>query len=432
MRKWVHHGLTGLLTVLVLTSFVLSYLIWQGGGQQDTSEASFTQPDEIATSPYPQDARAMDPYQILAKAAGKSTYGVLLPNTQLYNEWMSKLLTVDVFQFHSGGSDAPPARSDSVQVGFGVVLKRKDLATKIPSIQTTFQVEASQITLYQMSPSSPVNCIFSSPDFTYHASTDMNPLTFHRFLLSATSGTEWKLWGQDGSVIPASPLKMKTMDWTLSSPPLLPLVHSFFLNPQVISRFQSSPFTEIWTDGSRAVTVDQNSSTITYDDPNTESGGTSYEDELQTVFGFVRDHGGGPRSVIAYLNADETDVPNTDTYTLLQYVDGYPLMNAIGKYQVQITTGHITQYQRPIRALSTRRTEKNVTIMAYDGLLRAIEKLAPASPPQSYDVQLGYSIVKNTSGKAQLIPTYTVSLRQVVLWTINAQTGKALQGVGQG
>ncbi len=430
------HLKTALLVVLVGLSFVLSYTLWLGNWQ-DTGEVAFTDASGIAAAPSPQPRDVCIPYQIVFTANDPGLHAVGMPDSSLYTEWMKRLANIQAKGLRPADAEWTKPATLTVEYDFGGDVALDHVIHWLPNpVGKVAALRAiHRVTLYVARPSakSPeqVEIRFDGTELPFVAETDISVAQFKSDLGILVKENPWKAWNAaNGPFLPARDTTMEVFQVATSSPSILPLVHSFFINPGALTRLQEGDKTVLWTDGSQVVWWNQSDQTLTYTDPNSSRVTASGVPDLGDAAEFMRNHGGARHNTVLY----KTDnLGNISTYYLRTYLNGFPILGDNQTYQIELRDKRVVQYQRPLFDLNTRVGESTVKVMGmtklHDILSTLIAKQGKADVRDTTNVELGYYSTDARGATVNLVPAYFVFRAGELIGVLNAQNGAILKGM---
>lgn len=427
------HLKTGVLVILVSLSMVLSYVLWQGNWQ-NTGSVSFTETPNLSTLSAPQAVDLTMPYQIAFTSGDSGLHTVGMPDSSLYNEWMKRLSAIRITNLHPTGPLSVKPDDSMVEYSFGVNLTLHDLVQWIPTLAQTPIVmsDIDRVTLVSAKDAKkPVQIQFDGLGTSYIGDVDTPADRFQTDVSTLVKQSPWKLWSSVfPTYLPATATTMQVFQIDSAAPSILPLVHSFFVNPQALTRIQESQDTVLWTDGSQVVWWNQSENTLTYADPNTSRGTSHPMPDIALGAEFLRNHGGVRDNTIIV----KTDNMGSSTnYVFRTYINGLPILGDGQDYTMQLQDGRIVHYQRPLPDLTTKMGESTVKVMGVDALVPTLKSLMSAQEhmnlQRSLSVELGYYMDKGDPGMVILKPAYYISDAGVLVGILDAQTGAVLKGM---
>lgn len=437
VQKWIRHAKTVVLTLLVAGSLYLSYLMWHGDWQTP-SEVGLTQVAStlpLSTSPTMSDVTA--PYEIISTSLTPAGQSLSLPGTIAYVKWTGLAASLHIANLHPVAS-VPVMNAKAqfqVEFDFGTDIDHANLVKWFPNLSTSgLAVHGSEVTLYSSSShGGPVLILIQNRTDQYVGETDLSSTAMASLCRTYVQAQPWTTWNaQSGGYVPTQSITVEKKTYNVNRQSILPFVHAFFVDPEVLTRIQENPHMVLWTDGSRAVQWDSAAQTATYQDPNATQGGTSYEPPLQTATGFIRIHGGAPAASIAFVNTDPQTDASVSKYTVITYVNGFPILGSTTTYDVEVRQGHIIYYRRPLWTLTTPISQHSVHTLSATAVQSIVHRLLPTTPISALTFQLGYRVTPGGAAgqeEVTLNPVYYVFQSGLLLWTLDAQTGRVLSGV---
>lgn len=424
MRVWPALK-TGLLVVLVGTSLVLSEELWTGGWG-GVGEVNYSPEQSLPQASVPTEYAATTPCRVVLTGTDPSVSALFMPGTEDYKNWMTQLGQAHVYNLHMV-SNLPKSFVRSVEYDFGVNMNYQELIHYIPGLQPSVLPKQGQtVYLFQSQSATPVMLALVSGAETYVAQTDLSIVNFASMFRHAILLDPWEVWNrQSGTFVPKNSIDMFRATVFVSSHSIIPLVHSFFVNPQALTSVPESPTMVLWTDGSRAVWWDQQKHTLTYADPNLASSTASRTMAVTDILNYASSHGGAPKGSILVENRATA---NNASWTLRPYAFGFPIIGSNQSIVLQSVGGHVAKYQLPIDEL--RFGQKNlVHILGASPLAKILRTLMPSTPLNVLSVELGYALLPVDSHREKLEPVYLVSQSGMPLWEIDAVSGKVLKGM---
>lgn len=420
------HIKSTMLAGLVLVSGCLSYALWHGDWQNST-EVAYTDGTSIPRSDSPRDVDVAQPYEVLFSSVHPNQYALGLPESTLYHDWGTKLKNAHMYGLRSVPV-LPTFTSTSVQYKFGAEVPYHDLSRWLPGLPSSALVKtANSVVLYESADKKSVRLALLSDDGSYVADTDFSAVEFAKDIAGVTTNHRWAAWDvSTDSLVPKDGLTMFQIRYKSTQPQILPIVHSFFVNPQALSRIQEDKETVLFTDGSRVVWWDQSAEILTFANPNPTGSSPTLSTDLESGLEFIRNHGGTPDNVLAVL--DSTSSKST-VFTLRTYVDGFPILGPEGEYSVEMDNGRVMQYQRPLRELGVKQEEAVIHTLGADQLSAVLHGLMPSTPLQAVVVQLGYIEQAQSDNSLLLTPIYYISESGTPLYVLDASNGKVMKGM---
>jgi regulatory protein YycH of two-component signal transduction system YycFG len=416
---------TTLLTLLVLTSLALSYVLWNGNWENQ-GEVSYTTISGLPVAEYPEYKTVTKPYQIILSRDGHMSLAA--PSTARYQNWLDRLRSMHVYGLRPISQASFDKAKTMVTFQFGVDMSYRELMRWVPNLQPSILFKQGHlIYLYQATKTSPVMFAYNSGGALYAASTDLNVDTFTASVENAVAEYPWQNWNpQENSLVSVKGIEIPVYRYRVTTPSVIRLVHSFFVNPQTLTRVKENPHTVLWTDGSRAVWWEQDTGVLTFADPNIPQSSSPQNSEPTAVLQYVRDHGGSPQNAFLFLTDQSS---GSESFTLRMYIGGYPLLSGFGDYLIQLQNGHVTQYQRPLNVYTDQLSQKTMKTITAAQLQKILHDLMPSTLTENLTVQLGYIPEPASADVVQLEPAYTIMESGMPLWTIDAVSGKVIKGM---
>jgi regulatory protein YycH of two-component signal transduction system YycFG len=427
------HIKTGVLVFLVALSLLLSYVLWRGNWQ-NSSGVSFTVGENFSTVKSPQVADVAVPYQIVFTSSTNPRFSTIgMPDTPLYAEWMRRLADAMITGWHQVPSSSQRPMGTSVEFDFGANLQNGDVAQRFPNLASNAVTgNVTRVTLYVSGESAKsVRLRYDTVNASYEAETNFSAATFVQDVATLVKQNPWKLWNAEtNQFVPARDTTAQAFEVHVSSPSIVPLVDSFFVNPEALTRVQEENNTVLWTDGSQVVWWNPSQQTLTYADPNVAETTQSAQPDVSVAVDFMRNHGGARSNTVLYANDNAGTPPS---FTLRTYINGLPILGSNQEYEVQVQNGKVVQYKRPLLDIGTRISETTVKVIGFKALTVALEgvlpKVTPSNLQRRVSVELGYSMTVNPGqDSAFLTPTYFVTEGGTLLALVDAQTGKVTKG----
>lgn len=413
------------LGVLVALSIVLSYELWQGLWSTPAT-AAWSGPSGLVPTKQPTLKQVIRPSQVVYRIGQPAKYSVGLPTSTPYNAVLALLQIAHVSKSRTV-AQWQPSGLFAVEVDFGIPLTRTQLQTWMPSVQG-LPAGTTVGTMWLSATSAQQNVqIVMQTDVGYSiATTDLQAASFRESVASSVAKQPWSQVNKT-SYVPSRPIRVSRQVWTTTSPQVLPLVRSFFVNPQVLTRVNGPNHTVIWTDGSRAVQWDQSSGTLAFSDPNA-SVNIDNSSALPAIVKYLQSHGGTPGSVIALQNVVSTDFPQGDTYTFRPFMNGLPLLGDAGSYTVEWIGGSTVGFQRPLIQLGTLVKSEEANTLSKEDLMNVVNHLVAPSLQKSMQIQLACVLEPAANGRTQVEPVFEVTQENQALLRIDAVTGQVFKG----
>lgn len=416
-----------LLSLLVVLSILLSFELWHGLWLTP-SYAAWTGPVGMTPVDQPNLAETTRPVQIVYHRPAHGLFSLSVPDTAGYQQALALLRSAQLYNVRAVYS-LPATSADAVEYDFGCMLTRAELVQWIPAFQHTGPyTSANAVYLYVAPGGRTVQLALATGNGYESADTDLNVHRVEKLISDSVTAHPWLQVNADDDIyLPKMALTLPREQWQTTSVQVLPLVRSFFVNPQVLTRIDENPDTVLWTDGSRAVEWNRADSSLTFSDPNPGIGSAATS-PLSSVVPYLQSHGGTPPHTIV---RDDDVLPSVDgatAYTFRPYIDGYPLLGSLGDYTVNWLGGHTVEYRRPLVQLSKLDKITPVQTLSASAVEAVIHQQMPKVTLQSLDIRLGYAVQPLPKNAVQLEPVFQVSQGGVVLWQIDAVTGSVWKG----
>lgn len=421
-----------ILYLLVALSLVLSYMLWSGN-LQEGSEIGFVQTPALPTATTPDIKHAIRPYLITIYTTDGQGHTVLRPGTDDYSYWTAELSRAHVYDPVTV-SVLPAKMQMKVTFKFGILLTRPLAGKWLANFGGLLDGwQGRTMVLYKRPKDNVCYIGFIGDNKVLILKTDLNATTlFNQAAGDVVAAPYDKIgYGDHVSYIPRN-LGMVQSVYAVRQPDTLPLVHTFFVNPQAITRIQQDANTVLWTDGSRAVQTDKATMELRYQDPNSTPVNLR-NDPFMTALDFIHTHGGGAQNVIGFDPLGSLTVnTNVSSYTFTQYVSGFPILSNDASYNVDLAGGRVLEYDRPLWVLQDPVKQTTVEVMNKSELVKALKHIDPNDLITDLDVQLGYDLAPATPHPSQvsLTPVYYVVNQNGESWMLNAVSGMLMTGSG--
>ncbi|SIS75254.1 YycH family regulatory protein [Alicyclobacillus vulcanalis] len=434
MKAWARTLKMVVLALLVAASIVLSYALWSGN-LQGGAEIGLTETETIPYSTSPSLASTVRPYEIDIRAG--DAYTVVRPGSAAYAAWTAILMGLRAERPQPIAA-VPSGASMSVVFQFGVPLDPGigrpwlgDLATSVGAINC-------RAIVLTPGPGSDCSVVYEGMDSAgkpqlIEATAPAPASALVREASRDVAEAPYAAWSDfEGESFVPEGGRMTSYVYAIAEPSVMPLVQSFFVNPQALTRIQESKTVTIWTDGSRAVQVDRGALSMQYEDPNASTSPAHTEDYIAAI-DFLHAHGGGPANLIGFdLIGMLTVNLNGPTYAFSQYVDGYPILANRADYNFEIDSGHVMEFDRPLWELTKPIRASEVPIMGEEALVKALAKVTGTKRVtlSTFHVELGYwpSTQGLKAGQIRLLPVDYVTNANGGVWVLNAATGELVAG----
>lgn len=424
-----------LLSLLVIISLLLSFSIWHGDwlNRSEAGLSGITTTPAVPMASLPMMSSTEVPYQMVLKTGKQPVYSVELPGSSAYNDWLQRLAALSISGLKPTPQSTADAAVSTVQIQFGNTLDRSAIVQLLPALRNdAFAEQMETATLFQTTPAQPVMLELSSPNEPdyYVGRTDMPPQEFQSLLDAAAASSPWVALttNQVTGYLPAKQLHMQRYVWKDSQPATIPLVHSFFTQPNALTRIQEGNDV-LWTDGSRAVQWSPLTGTMTFNDPNAATTGSNNANDLEAAVTFIQNHGGSKTGLVPFGPYAEQQAAHAITYVLRPEVGGLPVLAEENTYQVSLTNGHVTKYVRP--TIDESAVKSTMTLTLSGGTLASIVSQELKSAHENHlELVLGYAVITDANDKSHLEPAVAVMNGTNIELEVDAVTGQILQGGG--
>lgn len=412
--------LVALVIVSVLLSCVLSF-----GGWQNTPDTGISAMPSLPAATNPQLSDVVRPNRVILTRTNPQAVSIAVPGTTDYNAALALLGSAHVFDMGLV-AQLPNATIHRIEFDYGAEISQADLTRWLPSPFDAMAFSSAGVAVY-LFPTNDRGVLLGmrTANGLYLGQTDLTSIEVMTLVNHAVNTSPWVEWNASGSYLPATKQTLPTWTAHVSDANLLPTVHSFFVNPQILTQIRENQSTILWTDGSRAVQYEQSSDTLTYQDPNSP-GETQMQMPLDYAVDFMRSHGGGPAGLLAFADtASSADV----TYTFVQYLDGFPIWNANSNYQIQVLGNHVAEYRRPLWTLTNLIQLNDQPVLTPQALTAALEKFMTPKAVHNTSIQLAYLMTPQPgSGSVLIQPVYLIMTNGSLGWLIDAHNGDVIPG----
>jgi len=209
------------------------------------------------------------------------------------------------------------------------------------------------------------------------------------------------------------------------------LIEAYFLDRTLVRQIKERDNTTIFTDGSRSIQLRPDQQLITYTDPAYHQGTQEItaEEKLKGAISFINKHLGWTDDY--HFETIKTSYNDKDLITFRQYVGAYPLISADGYQLDKITitseAGHVVTMTRSLLDLDKFIDHKEWVIMSGPELFETVRDSQLADTKDITYVYLAYQ-AKVHQGYVELMPVWVVELADGTKRYINA---RAQQGGGK-
>ncbi|RIV21902.1 hypothetical protein D2Q93_10100 [Alicyclobacillaceae bacterium I2511] len=422
---------TLLLTALVLTSVILSDVLWTANW---TNSGGIAYPAPVLVkAATPLSDEVLRPYEMIltqwTRAHGKTqtAASLAIPGSAVYEQWIAQLRRLRVTGLRAVSGLPQAEMTEAVTVRFGSPLSYNDLLKWIPGLQPSVLFQSGEtLWLYRQIGQPGVQLGIVTTQGAYTSHTDLSVTNFHSSLSEAINAHPWTVWSaRNHGYVPLQGVHVAQWVYHIQTQPVLPLVHSFFVNPQALTSAQEGPHTVLWTDGSRVVWWDQVHNQLTFADPNAPHVASPASAPTSFVLAYVQEHGGAP-STLLFSNPGSG---GNDWFTLRTYVGGLPVFGGNGMVQLEAQGNQVLQYQCPLWQLTTPVTSFSVRTLNANQLNQVLAQALPKTPLAELTIQLGYAAYLQTPHTVALDPAFAVTVAGKWILTLDAVTGQVMKGV---
>jgi len=217
--------------------------------------------------------------------------------------------------------------------------------------------------------------------------------------------------------VPKGSIRMKQYHYNYLPITDQQLIQSFFLDPTLVKQVVERDDTTIFTDGSRSIQIRPNQQTLTFTNPALQQGDDQLteDDKLQGVISFINVHLGWTDDY--QLEQIEARSDGTEQYVFRQYLDSFPLISDAQTADVISVTsekGHVVSLKRSLIDFDTHFYEKDWVLMSGHELFNLLRE-RHTDVGSIRNIYLAYHM-KLKQGYVELIPS----------WVIQKATGKDL------
>ncbi|MDB5083686.1 MAG: hypothetical protein JWN30_572 [Bacilli bacterium] len=380
---------TSVLCLLVASSLVLSYALWNDTPVSDSSPVAITYTPASALGPGKTVNQVALPAEIVIHE-GDDGHVVLRPFTDPFNQaldllkkiavtdWVPIDFTDDLWHKISSSKaitvkDELPPASDRTDHALGLPLPA--------NVQQTAW-------LHYYKEGSDLRIIVQSGLKAYTSKAilpiDLNSITdkFSQEPVYSQYGTRLNPY-----YLPTNPLQVLEEHFTIKAYQVQPLVNSFFVDLSLIRTIKEPSGNQIYTDGARGVQMDLAGQTISYTNYSLQagSGGRStanlLDNGLKSALDFTNSHGGLNGNFRVSLGDAKELVSAADAsqheFTFRKYVDGFPVFDSLSSVKVWVGSGGVETMGRPLFYLTdSQETAPKLKLLAADALWLQLDKRA--------------------------------------------------------
>ncbi|MFD1675972.1 two-component system activity regulator YycH [Alicyclobacillus fodiniaquatilis] len=424
--RWVRNSKTIVLFVLVAGSLLLSYFLWSGN-LEEGEEIGFVQAPSLPIAATPDIAKAVRPYAITISTSQGQT--VVNPDSSDYTYWSNQLHTAHTYASQTVKT-LPKQLEMCVTFEFGISISHSLGTNWLSNFGSTVNAwSGREIVLYKLPDDNACRVALIGDSSIMTMKTDLNVSQLLQHADSNVKREPYDVVGEGSSIsyVPQH-LTMKTATYRVRQPDSLPLIHTFFVNPQATTRIQENAHTLLWTDGTRAVQWDKQQQTLQYEDPNGEQLAI-HKNPFLAVIDFIQEHGGGASNVIGFdaVGALTSDA-DAYTYAFMQYENGFPILSPDADYDIDFENERVENYQRPMWVMQQPIHQSTVNIIDVNELKQVMAGLDKHDPLQNFKIVLGYAATPEGTTSMLLQPVYLVTNSSGDSFVINAVDGTPMPG----
>lgn len=227
-------------------------------------------------------------------------------------------------------------------------------------------------------------------------------------LAQTSQGTYWEMY-----YLPKNQLKMFRFRYSYVPVTNDRLMEAFFLDQSLVRQILERDKTVIFTDGSRSIQIRSEQQAITFTDPvyRQRSEKLSDEEKLQGAVSFINKHLGWMDDF--YFERIQRSYNEKDVITFRQYVGAYPLVSQgskrIDTLEVISESGQVVTMNRSLLDLEKYIDDKEWTIMSGPELYQLIREKNLANTEEITEAYLAYQTTV-TDEYVELIPTWVVEV----------------------
>jgi regulatory protein YycH of two-component signal transduction system YycFG len=203
------------------------------------------------------------------------------------------------------------------------------------------------------------------------------------------------------------------------------LIEAYFLDRTLVRQIKERDNTTIFTDGSRSIQLRPDQQLITYTDPAYHQGtrDISEEEKLKGAVSFINKHLGWTDDF--HFETIRKSYNEKDLITFRQYVGAYPLVSSDG-FQLDTITitseaGQVVTMSRSLLDLDKFIDHKEWVIMSGPELFQTVRSSQLADTSEITDAYLAYQ-AKVHQGYVELTPVWVVELSDRTKLYINARS----------
>ncbi|GAA4724257.1 YycH family regulatory protein [Brevibacillus fulvus] len=225
--------------------------------------------------------------------------------------------------------------------------------------------------------------------------------------------------------LPKQQVKMQKLDYRYSATSNNDLLEAYFLDPNLVRQIVERDGTIIFTDGSRSLQLRPNQQIITFTDPAFQQGNDylSKEDKLKGAVAFINSHLGWLDDY--YLQQIEGNDHEANFIRFQQYLGFYPLISGddqhLDSISVMIEGGQVVTMKRSLFDLDKLEHQETCMVMSGPELYEWIRTKKLLDPIQVKNAYLGYQTHLDQKQKQiKLRPVWVVETVMGTRYYINA------------
>ena len=432
-RVWTERMKSLFLIILVVSSLVLSGLIWLG----TPNELAVGHPNFYSSPMYGSERSVNEfirPSAVWLWTGNKELFRVN-GTSQVVQKMMASLRQAEFVSGRlvprSSKLAAIPPKLPYLLFDFNGLLSDASLwplALPVPQLPVASPTR-QLVALVPLGKGRQYKMIFPSGKQAYVGDLEL-PSGFARWLKPSDEAIPYALIPKDGQEyrLPYASLKMPVYRWILYHPVATHVIDSFFLDPSLIQPIQKTSTSTLYSDGTQSVElrVGAFGNDLTFSCPSGFLLGYRQTANLalQVAVPFMDSHGGfvGDQ-VLSKLQgtSEQTDLVFQDV------IDGWPLFSLLDQIRVRVQNGMVTGLWHSLSYPGVEMNEPRVSILSGTQLLA---KLNANMTKDLNEIALGYGSKLVNSQTVDLVPVYRLRYRHGVYRYLDAQTGQIFSGTG--
>jgi regulatory protein YycH of two-component signal transduction system YycFG len=213
--------------------------------------------------------------------------------------------------------------------------------------------------------------------------------------------------------IPEEPLVLQRYRLTYEETTAAQLWQKLFINPSITRNLIDRDGTEIYTDGTRGLQVNEQQRYMIYSDPAAQIGNNvSVADELLVGIQFINQHGGwNGKYILQSLNRVEAE--GEDQFFFRQYFGSYPIIELVeqrfGSTALRMKGGAVAGFERSMIRLGSEMVEQDQVVLPAGDELEALIKQTLPTVQMTAIYPVYVAEIDNES--VQLTPMWAVEQR---------------------